>query len=869
MSSEVREALALRLRAAEGFVSRELVNDLARAPDGRALLVQHLARLREKKVENGALVALAGLALLDRVAEPNKATEVSLAGVSRGLEPLVRSGQLVEPRRIVAARALRERGDTWARARSGEFVQGLEKLAAQTSPGGVASLLPEDTVEREAPKVGRNDPCPCGSGKKFKKCCESAPAEGPPPLGAILKTVRWTDELYALAPDRQLELVGETAFREHLAILHDPERAKRPPREEPYLCLAVLARLLQSRASPAWARELALEMLEGKGHPALDRAALAAWLLETKGEPPRELAPRIAAALARGPLTVVGTVACGLALLDAGAPVEALDLASRPEGAASEPRLAFVRALSAYAAGDLARARSELETLEGALAGPDSAVLRAAVAELRAATDDPLAEDDTPAEVETIPEEAAPVRPVAELVRELHDHVSEAPSAPAVEPARVPARLPRKAALVDANLGLEVQEIGVRSAAAVAHAREETERARREHDEARTQLRALERDLEKARERADRAKRGLARREQELASAERETPRAEAVAIARVLEEAEARLLERVREQWKRVEEIAVPIVAALLSDSMLFVVPVRSEAYLEGTLDPELAVLAHASVATASDVARQADQSEETVRPADLLGFLGIVAAAPLARYRERSELWALALDDAWGRLAIGGTTRLAPVVSQLPPGPARALYEQARVLELAPPEDHEEGEDPDDPISIERAARRLGLSPFEVARALGARSLWDPSGVVAPGALATLRLLSGRVAQRSHAENSDASAHELAAGDPLENDPDPGRRALRIVLRRLVRLGKIGASHTRVDNALRGAPPHLRGNVKHAVDALITLGVFRSKPTLNGLHISIEPQRIREVDQFVLTGEYPWPRVSTILTT
>jgi SEC-C motif-containing protein len=27
------------------------------------------------------------------------------------------------------------------------------------------------TYRREAPKVGRNDPCPCGSGKKFKKCC--------------------------------------------------------------------------------------------------------------------------------------------------------------------------------------------------------------------------------------------------------------------------------------------------------------------------------------------------------------------------------------------------------------------------------------------------------------------------------------------------------------------------------------------------------------------------------------------------------------------------------------------------------------------------------------------------------------------------
>jgi uncharacterized protein len=27
------------------------------------------------------------------------------------------------------------------------------------------------TVVSEAPKVGRNDPCPCGSGKKFKQCC--------------------------------------------------------------------------------------------------------------------------------------------------------------------------------------------------------------------------------------------------------------------------------------------------------------------------------------------------------------------------------------------------------------------------------------------------------------------------------------------------------------------------------------------------------------------------------------------------------------------------------------------------------------------------------------------------------------------------
>ena len=30
------------------------------------------------------------------------------------------------------------------------------------------------TIKRQAAKVGRNDPCPCGSGKKYKKCCGKA-----------------------------------------------------------------------------------------------------------------------------------------------------------------------------------------------------------------------------------------------------------------------------------------------------------------------------------------------------------------------------------------------------------------------------------------------------------------------------------------------------------------------------------------------------------------------------------------------------------------------------------------------------------------------------------------------------------------------
>ncbi len=32
-------------------------------------------------------------------------------------------------------------------------------------------FIPPEPVKREGPKIGRNEPCPCGSGKKYKKCC--------------------------------------------------------------------------------------------------------------------------------------------------------------------------------------------------------------------------------------------------------------------------------------------------------------------------------------------------------------------------------------------------------------------------------------------------------------------------------------------------------------------------------------------------------------------------------------------------------------------------------------------------------------------------------------------------------------------------
>jgi preprotein translocase subunit SecA len=42
--------------------------------------------------------------------------------------------------------------------------------AAAAAPAEPEIKLPSVTIRRDTPKVGRNDPCPCGSGKKYKNC---------------------------------------------------------------------------------------------------------------------------------------------------------------------------------------------------------------------------------------------------------------------------------------------------------------------------------------------------------------------------------------------------------------------------------------------------------------------------------------------------------------------------------------------------------------------------------------------------------------------------------------------------------------------------------------------------------------------------
>ena len=85
----------------------------------------------------------------------------SRAAEWHGLEIIKAEGDVVEFRALYSA--------------NGEFCNHHEVSQFTKEDGewkfADGELVGEKPMVREEPKVGRNDPCPCGSGKKYKKCC--------------------------------------------------------------------------------------------------------------------------------------------------------------------------------------------------------------------------------------------------------------------------------------------------------------------------------------------------------------------------------------------------------------------------------------------------------------------------------------------------------------------------------------------------------------------------------------------------------------------------------------------------------------------------------------------------------------------------
>jgi len=81
----------------------------------------------------------------------------------RGVEMEMEQGEMSE--------ALQELHEEWLQMPR-EALEG--KKPAEVLDGGRLFPSKVETFRRETPKVGRNDPCSCGSGKKYKKCCGKA-----------------------------------------------------------------------------------------------------------------------------------------------------------------------------------------------------------------------------------------------------------------------------------------------------------------------------------------------------------------------------------------------------------------------------------------------------------------------------------------------------------------------------------------------------------------------------------------------------------------------------------------------------------------------------------------------------------------------
>lgn len=73
------------------------------------------------------------------------------------------------------------------------------------------------------------------------------------------------------------------------------------------------------------------------------------------------------------------------------------------------------------------------------------------------------------------------------------------------------------------------------------------------------------------------------------------------------------------------------------------------------------------------------------------------------------------------------------------------------------------------------------------------------------------------------------------------------------KTVLRKLYRAGYIGARHTSEDNVPKGFPKHLHKDVDEVLKKLRRKGFIIAKPTSYGTQVSLNPRRIKEIEQII----------------
>jgi len=200
---EAFDLFAVLLNAIRNEVTRIIMNVQIQSPEQLEEVAQQMdeedgdfqqAEFQHAEVdENADMAALAGVMQPDtEMAELARAAQAVASSmtprtparqnlrfrqpVQEDASELVGATQDVAREAVTRAPARKTRGLPIAPARDNEPVDATQErlLSAQARASRVMSRAPQETQpaahEREYPRVGRNDPCPCGSGKKYKNC---------------------------------------------------------------------------------------------------------------------------------------------------------------------------------------------------------------------------------------------------------------------------------------------------------------------------------------------------------------------------------------------------------------------------------------------------------------------------------------------------------------------------------------------------------------------------------------------------------------------------------------------------------------------------------------------------------------------------
>jgi hypothetical protein len=147
----------------------------AHAPDELDQAIERVARIAFAKDTDLDLRVMLGATLLSFPRAKDRRALENLAELQSddvrwfGREDIIRAysagaeppdwNRFQKPWEFYEPEAMEQRQKAWA-----------EADAELDSADDLGDGLDEPYVRAE-PKVGRNDPCPCGSGKKYKKCC--------------------------------------------------------------------------------------------------------------------------------------------------------------------------------------------------------------------------------------------------------------------------------------------------------------------------------------------------------------------------------------------------------------------------------------------------------------------------------------------------------------------------------------------------------------------------------------------------------------------------------------------------------------------------------------------------------------------------